>query len=103
MLASFRHMKFLNSSIINKNLIQALNNKYQLILTRNKNTFICREHFEVRHNGINQKDQEEMLKVINVKVNLINCFLSTSYKLSNSNFYSLSMNWLTKRFLKTFD
>lgn len=74
MFASFRHMKFLNSSIINKNLIQALNNKYQLIPTRNKNTFISREHFEVRHNGINQKDQEEMLKVVNVKVNLIKCF-----------------------------
>jgi hypothetical protein len=68
MLAGSRHLRLLNSSSSQKNLVQALANNYQAISSRNKNTFIAREHFERRHNGISPSEQEEMLKFIKVKV-----------------------------------
>ena len=68
MLASRCHLRQLSRSLKCNDVLHTVS--FSTSVTQNKNSFICREDFERRHNGTSQSHQEEMLKAINIKVSV---------------------------------
>ena len=70
MLTSIHHLKqlsrvFRTNNAVNKTAICCY---FSTSNSKNTNSFLYRENFATRHNGIGDKCQQEMLKTINIEV-----------------------------------